>query len=72
LLFAAVRQDRRLIAGMLWLPGVAAYCVVTLPWFVAVQLRNPEFFRIFILEHNLARFGTNLYRHQQPFWYFLP
>jgi len=72
LAFAAVRRDRRLIAGMLWPPAVAAYCVVTLPWFVAVQLRNPEFFRIFILEHNLARFGTNLYRHQQPFWYFLP
>jgi 4-amino-4-deoxy-L-arabinose transferase-like glycosyltransferase len=70
--FAAVRRDRRLIAGTPWLPAVAAYCVVTLPWFVAVQLRNPEFFRIFILEHNLARFGTNLYRHQQPFWYFLP
>ena len=70
--FAAVRTDWRLIARTLWLPGIAAYCVVTLPWFVAVQLRNPEFFRIFILEHNLARFGTNLYRHQQPFWYFLP
>jgi 4-amino-4-deoxy-L-arabinose transferase-like glycosyltransferase len=70
--FAAVRRDWRLIARTLRLPGIAAYCAVTLPWFVAVQLRNPEFFRIFILEHNLARFGTNLYRHQQPFWYFLP
>jgi 4-amino-4-deoxy-L-arabinose transferase-like glycosyltransferase len=70
--FAVVRRDWRLIARTLRLPGIAAYCVVTLPWFVAVQLRNPEFFRIFILEHNLARFGTNLYRHQQPFWYFLP
>lgn len=71
LVFAAVQRDWRLIARTLWLPGIATYCVVTLPWFVAVQLRNPEFFRIFILEHNLARFGTNLYRHQQPFWYFL-
>jgi len=71
LVFAAVRRDWRLIARTLWLPGVAVFPLVTLPWFVAVQLRNPEFFRIFILEHNLARFGTNLYRHQQPFWYFL-
>jgi 4-amino-4-deoxy-L-arabinose transferase-like glycosyltransferase len=69
--FAAVRSDWRLITRTLWLPGIAAYCVVTLPWFVAVQWRNPEFFRVFILEHNLARFGTSLYRHQQPFWYFL-
>ncbi len=71
LVFAAVQRDWRLIARTCWLSGIATYCGVTLPWFVAVQLRNPEFFRIFILEHNLARFGTNLYRHQQPFWYVL-
>ncbi len=72
LVFAALRKDWRLILQTLWMPGIAVYLVVTLPWFVMVQLRNPEFFRVFILEHNLARFGTNLYQHQQPFWYFLP
>ncbi len=45
---------------------------VSLPWYVAVQIRNPEFLRVFILEHNLARFGTNLYHHPEPFWYFIP
>ena len=48
------------------------FCVVALPWYIAVQLRNPEFFRVFILEHNLARFGNDLYHHTQPFWYYLP
>jgi 4-amino-4-deoxy-L-arabinose transferase-like glycosyltransferase len=47
-------------------------CRRMLPWYVAVQLRNPEFFRIFILEHNLARFSTGVYHHPQPFWFFLP
>jgi 4-amino-4-deoxy-L-arabinose transferase-like glycosyltransferase len=37
-----------------------------------VQLRNPEFFRFFILEHNLARFSQNLYHHRQPFWFYIP
>jgi 4-amino-4-deoxy-L-arabinose transferase-like glycosyltransferase len=37
-----------------------------------VQIKNPEFLRVFILEHNLARFGTNLYHHPEPFWYFVP
>ena len=73
LAFAAVgpRKDWRAIGETLWVPGIFAYLLVTLPWFIAVQVRNPEFFRVFILEHNLARFGTNLYRHQEPFWYFL-
>jgi hypothetical protein len=44
-------------ARTLWITGIALYLVVMLPWYVAVQLRNPEFFRFFILEHNLARFS---------------
>ena len=55
-----------------WLPGVLLFCVSALPWFFAVQLRNPQFFREFILEHNLARFSSNLYHHPEPFWYYLP
>jgi 4-amino-4-deoxy-L-arabinose transferase-like glycosyltransferase len=46
--------------------------LVASPWYVAVQVRNPEFFRVFIVEHNLARFGTDLYHHRQPFWFYLP
>ena len=48
------------------------FCVVALPWYVLVQLRNPQFFRVFILEHNLARFGTNMFHHPEPFWYYVP
>jgi 4-amino-4-deoxy-L-arabinose transferase-like glycosyltransferase len=43
-----------------------------LPWYIAVQVRNPEFFRFFILEHNLARFSRDIYHHHQPFWFYLP
>jgi 4-amino-4-deoxy-L-arabinose transferase-like glycosyltransferase len=37
-----------------------------------MQLRNPEFFRVFIVEHNLARFSSDVFRHAQPFWFYLP
>lgn len=67
----AVRQAR-LIAKALWLPGILLCLAVALPWYIAVQIRNPQFFREFILEHNLARFSTNLYHHPEPFWYFVP
>ena len=70
--FAALRRDWRLLARTLWMPGVLLYALVTLPWFLAVQRANPEFFRLFILQHNLARYTSNIYRHQQPFWYYLP
>ncbi len=71
-LFAAAKRDYGLITRTLWIPGIALLGVVALPWYVAVQLRNPEFFRVFILEHNLARFGKDAYHHTEPFWYYLP
>jgi 4-amino-4-deoxy-L-arabinose transferase-like glycosyltransferase len=70
--FAAITKNWSAPKRPLWWPGVLIYVLVTLPWFVAVQIRNPEFLRVFIFEHNLARFGTDMYHHVQPFWYFLP
>jgi 4-amino-4-deoxy-L-arabinose transferase-like glycosyltransferase len=70
--FSIVMRDARLIWRTLWLPGILLFCLIVLPWYVAVQLENPEFFRVFILEHNFARFGTNLYHHKEVFWYYLP
>jgi 4-amino-4-deoxy-L-arabinose transferase-like glycosyltransferase len=71
-LFALAAGRATIVLKTLWPPGLLAFLVVMLPWYVAVQIHNPEFFRVFILEHNLARFGTNLYRHQQPWWFFVP
>src|SRR5271157_6039430 len=72
LLFVAIKNDWRAIPRTLWIPGIVLYLAVMLPWYIAVQVRNPEFFRFFILEHNLARFSRDIYHHRQPFWFYLP
>ena len=72
IVFAWVRKDYGLIRRTLWIPGILLFLLVVLPWYVAVEIKNTEFFEIFIVEHNLSRFATNLYHHPQPFWYFLP
>ncbi len=72
LIFAALKRDWRILLRTLWIPGILLFLAVALPWYFAVQFRNPEFFRTFILEHNLARFGQDLYHHRQPFWFYLP
>ena len=71
-IFAVLRRDGRLLLRTLWPVGVALYLVITLPWFIAVQHANPEFLRVFFLQHNLERFTTKLYHHPQPFWFYLP
>ncbi|MBV9573699.1 MAG: hypothetical protein JOY93_06565, partial [Acidobacteriales bacterium] len=53
-------------------PGTLLFLAVCLPWYVAAQIRNPEFFREFILRQNFARFGSPLYHHIEPFWYYFP
>ena len=71
-LFAIAAGNSRIVLKTLWLPGMLLFFVVAMPWYVAVQLRQPEFFRVFILEHNLERFGSDIYHHVQPVWFYIP
>ena len=72
LIFCALRHDIRSAFRTFWIPGILIYSAIVLPWFILVQMRNPQFLRVFILEHNLGRFASNLYQHRQPFWYYVP
>jgi 4-amino-4-deoxy-L-arabinose transferase-like glycosyltransferase len=70
--YAAVRREAKLFLRSISIPGLLLFFAIALPWYLAVERRVPEFFRVFFLEHNLERFGTNLYQHAQPFWYYIP
>lgn len=69
--FAFLRREWFILKRSLWWPGIVLYFAIVLPWFIAVQHENPTFFREFFLEHNLERFATDRYQHEQPFWYYL-
>jgi 4-amino-4-deoxy-L-arabinose transferase-like glycosyltransferase len=71
-IYALAIREFRVVVRTLWLPGIVLFCAIALPWYFAVQMRNPQFFREFILQHNLARFSSDLYHHRQPFWFYLP
>lgn len=45
--------------------------VVTLPWYLAICMRVPAFFRDFFWEHHVRRFLAP-FAHQQGVWYYLP
>jgi 4-amino-4-deoxy-L-arabinose transferase-like glycosyltransferase len=52
--------------------AVAAFCLTALPWYILCARRNPDFFRIFIIEHNFKRFLTPEFQHIQHFWFYIP
>ena len=70
--FAAGERKGKILVSSLSFSGVLLFLAVALPWYLLVQVRNPEFFRVFVLEHNFARFGTNIFHHPQPIWYYVP
>jgi hypothetical protein len=63
--------NRRSIRPLIHIRGWVLLAVITLPWFVYVQWRYPEFFRFFILEQHLLRFLTPAI-HPEPLWYYVP
>ena len=69
-LFVGLRREWQVLRRMIWLPGIALFLAISLPWFIAVQLRNPTFYKFFLFEQNLQRFATDRYQHHQnPFFY---
>jgi 4-amino-4-deoxy-L-arabinose transferase-like glycosyltransferase len=50
--------------------AIAAFCLTALPWYIVCARRNPDFFRVFIIEHNFRRFLTPEFQHIQPFWFY--
>jgi 4-amino-4-deoxy-L-arabinose transferase-like glycosyltransferase len=70
-LFLGLRREWSALRRTIWIPGVILYFAMALPWYIAVQRRNPTFFREFFLEHNLERYASDLYRHHQPAYYYI-
>ncbi len=70
-LFLGLRREWQAIRRSFWLPGLGLFLLMVLPWYIEVQRRNPHFFRIFFLEHNLERFATDRYQHSQHWFYYV-
>jgi 4-amino-4-deoxy-L-arabinose transferase-like glycosyltransferase len=70
--YSVAVNDLRWIWKTVWLPGLVLFSAVAVPWYIAVQVRNPHFFQEFILAQNLGRFSRNLYHHTEPLWYYIP
>lgn len=71
MLFLGMRREWSAIRRTIWLPGLLLFLLMVLPWYIEVQRRNPRFFQIFFLEHNLERFATDRYQHSQHWFYYV-
>ncbi|HET8923080.1 MAG TPA: glycosyltransferase family 39 protein [Candidatus Acidoferrum sp.] len=73
ILFWALFTKRWRDAFRLFHPAaLTSFCLSALPWYILCARRNPDFFRIFIIEHNFKRYLTPEFQHIQPFWFYVP
>jgi 4-amino-4-deoxy-L-arabinose transferase-like glycosyltransferase len=55
------------------LPGLLIAAAVALPWFVLAFRENGfAFISVFLINHNLMRYVTDLHHHAEPFYYYVP
>ena len=73
LAYAAVTRSFRsvgaeVLRGARW--GALLFMAVTLPWFLAIVRREPEFFAQFLWHEHVKRFVSADFEHQQPWFYY--
>lgn len=52
--------------------AVISFLVVAAPWYVLCARRNPEFVRTFLISHNIERYLTSAFQHEQLVWFYGP
>lgn len=72
LIFLIGQNDLKELRLMHLLKGSAIVGFIVLPWFICVSVQEPEFFRVFILEHHFTRFATGGFGRVKPVWFYLP
>ena len=73
LMFWVVDERGGSLGALRVLPGLAICFLVSIPWFwLAFQENGFSFISVFFVNHNLARYVSDLHHHEQPVYYFLP
>jgi 4-amino-4-deoxy-L-arabinose transferase-like glycosyltransferase len=71
LAFIALVGGWRRLREIPWVRGTLLFLVITVPWFIAVSIANPEFLEYFFIHEHLTRFATTVHHRQGPLYYYL-
>lgn len=72
ILYSLLQRDLGPWRRLSLLRGVPLFLVVSLPWFVLIQQRLPQFFNFFFVREHFQRFLTRIEDRYQPWWFFVP
>ncbi|HEX8463864.1 MAG TPA: glycosyltransferase family 39 protein [Abditibacterium sp.] len=72
-IYLLLSGEREPLRRMNWIFGILWAVVIAAPWFIAVQLKNPAFFKDFWIDQNFGRFMGKLAEQDHangPFYFF--
>ncbi|ALS63493.1 4-amino-4-deoxy-L-arabinose transferase [Pandoraea norimbergensis] len=71
-LYTLVARDWALWKRLYLGSGLIVFFLIAAPWFVLVQMRNPEFFDFFFINEHFRRFAEEGHNRDGALWYFVP
>ena len=69
--YIIIERAWKLPGRLSWVRGAALLMVIVLPWFILVQLRNPEFFQFFFVREHFSRYTSTEHQRLGAWYYFL-
>jgi 4-amino-4-deoxy-L-arabinose transferase-like glycosyltransferase len=72
LCFLITEKNLSFLKRLRWTGGILIYALITVPWFLAVSVREKEFFYFFFIDQHILRFLTAKHRRSGPLYYFVP
>ena len=67
-----VTRDLRHLRRWHLLVTIPVFLAITVPWFIVVSQRNPEFPQFFFIHEHFQRFLTDEADREGPWWFFFP
>ncbi|TPG64878.1 lipid IV(A) 4-amino-4-deoxy-L-arabinosyltransferase [Ewingella americana] len=69
----AVVQQRKVKELICFGPVAVLFALLlSLPWVIAIALREPDFWNYFFWVEHIQRFASDNAQHKSPFWFYLP
>jgi 4-amino-4-deoxy-L-arabinose transferase-like glycosyltransferase len=71
--FVVAAREWRLLRRLLSPAGVVLFALVAAPWYLLVyRAQGRAFIDVFLLDHNVQRFTSEIHRHPGPWHYYVP
>ena len=71
LIWMIMERRTREIVHIPWIPAIAVYLVIAVPWFAIAAYRNPDFLGFFFIHEHVHRFLEDT-EHGWGLWFFIP